>query len=79
MNNIFIGIAFFLLLLGMYPYTRRKSPLTVVFMIANISLAVWNICFFLQQENLYFIDVNLVSQIQMECGLVFSNGFYLLI
>jgi signal transduction histidine kinase len=77
-NYIFIGIAFFLLLLGMYPFARRKSPLTVVFMIVNTSLAVWNLCFFLQQENLYFLGVNLVSQIQLECGLIFSSGFYLL-
>ena len=78
MNNLFIGIAIFLLLLGIYPFYRRKSLLTVVFMIENISLAVWNICFYLQKENLYFLDVNLISQIQLECGLIFSNGFYFL-
>jgi len=78
LNHIFLIIAGFLLLLGLYPYLKRRSLLSIVFMAENCSLAVWNVCFYLQKESLYFIDVNLVSQIQLESALVFTNGFYLL-
>lgn len=78
MNHIFLLIAGFLLLLGLYPFLKRRSLLSIVFMAENCSLAVWNVCFYLQQESLYFLDVNLVSQIQLESALVFTNGFFLL-
>jgi len=78
LNNIFLFIAGFLLLLGLYPFLKRRSLLSTVFMMQNGGLALWNICFYLQKESLYFLDVNLVSQIQLVSALVFTNGFYLL-
>lgn len=78
MNHIFLFIAGFLLLLGLYPFLKRRSLLSTVFMVQNGGLALWNICFYLQKESLYFLDVNLVSQLQLVSALVFTNGFYLL-
>lgn len=78
MNSIFLFITVFILGLGIYPFVIRRSPLTLIFLIQNASLAVWNLCFYIQESGLYFIPVNRVSQIQLESILMFTIGLYYL-
>lgn len=78
MDSIFLFIAAFILALGIYPYIRRRSLLTLVFMVQNTSLAIWNLCFYIQETGLYFLPVNLVSQIQLTSILCFAIGLHFL-
>lgn len=78
MNSIFLFIAIFILALGVYPFLRHRSLLTLIFMLQNTSLAIWNLCFYIQETGLYFLPVNLVSRIQLISILIFAMGMHFL-
>lgn len=74
MNYIFIPNAIALLILGLF--TARQSPgrLSATYLVTNVSIAIWALCYMLLHEFQTRVPVNLVSQIQLVSALVFANG-----
>ncbi|MCB1665543.1 MAG: hypothetical protein KDI28_07160 [Pseudomonadales bacterium] len=74
MNYIFIPNAVVLLILGLFTWRQNPGRLTAAYLIANVSVAIWALCYMLLHEFQTRIPVNLVSQVQLVSALMFGNG-----
>lgn len=73
---IFLFLAAICVCLAVYVQYVRRDRLSSTFVVANSSLATWNICIFLLENLIFPGFVNLISQIQLFSGMIFANGFY---
>lgn len=74
MNYIFIPNAVALLILGLYTSLQNPGRLSTTYLVTNVSVAIWALCFMLLHEFQELVPVNLVSQIQLVSALMFANG-----
>ena len=74
MNYIFIPNAIALLILGLYTSLQNPGRLSTTYLVTNVSVAIWALCFMLLHEFQQQVPVNLVSQIQLISALMFANG-----
>ena len=74
MNYIFIPNAIALLILGLFTARQNPGRLSNTYLLTNVSVAIWALCFMLLHEFQTRVPVNLVSQIQLVSALVFANG-----
>lgn len=74
MNYIFIPNAIALLILGVFTALQNPGRLSTTYLVTNVSVAIWALCFMLLHEFQTRVPVNLVSQIQLVSALVFANG-----
>lgn len=74
MNYIFIPNAIILLLLGLFTWRQNPGRLTATYLVTNLSVAIWALCYMLLHEFQAQVPVNLVSQIQLVSALIFGNG-----
>lgn len=74
MNYIFIPNAVALLILGLFTFRQNPGRLSATYLVTNISVAIWALCYMLLHEFPTRVPVNLVSQIQLVSALVFANG-----
>lgn len=74
MNYIFIPNAIALLILGLFTARQNPGRLSRTYLLTNVSVAIWALCFMLLHEFQTRVPVNLVSQIQLVSALVFANG-----
>lgn len=76
MNYIFVPNAIVLVLLGLYTWRQNPGRLSQCYLVTNIAVAIWALCFLALHEFQTFVPVNPISQIQLVTALVFANGFY---
>ncbi len=76
MNYIFIPNAVALLILGLFTWRQSPSRLSATYLVTNIAVAVWALCYMLLHEFQTLVPVNLVSQIQLVAALTFANGHF---
>lgn len=74
MNYIFIPNAVALLLLGLFTWRQNPGKLSAAYLVSNISVAIWALCYMLLHEFQAKLPVNPVSQLQLVAALVFTNG-----
>lgn len=74
MNYIFIPNAIALLILGLFTLRQNPGRLSTTYLVTNVSVAIWALCYMLLHEFQTRVPVNLVSQIQLVSALVFANG-----
>jgi len=74
MNYIFIPNAIALLILGLFTSLQNPGRLSATYLVTNVSVAIWALCFMLLHEFQTRVPVNLVSQIQLVSALLFANG-----
>lgn len=74
MNYIFIPNAIALLILGLFTWRQNPGRLSAIYLLTNVSVAIWALCYMLLHEFQTQIPVNLVSQIQLVSALAFANG-----
>lgn len=75
MNYVFIPNAVLLLVLGLYTWRQNRGRLSGFYLVTNVAIALWVLCFLLLHEFQAFIPVNAVSRLQLISALVFANGF----
>lgn len=75
MNYIFIPNAVALLILGLFMWRQNPGRLSSTYLVTNVSVAIWALCYMLLHEFQTRVPVNLVSQIQLVSALVFANGY----
>lgn len=75
MNYVFIPNAVLLLVLGLYTWRQNRGRLSGFYLVTNVAIALWVLCFLLLHEFQALIPVNAVSQLQLISALVFANGF----
>jgi signal transduction histidine kinase len=75
MNYVFIPNAVLLLMLGLYTWRQNRGRLSGFYLVTNVAIALWVLCFLLLHEFQAFIPVNAVSRLQLISALVFANGF----
>jgi signal transduction histidine kinase len=75
-NYLTLANATFLISLACFLLWRSQSKITRTFFAINVAMAVWNVCFFVVQERLFFDHVAIVIRIQMLATLVFSYGLH---
>ncbi|MCB1649844.1 MAG: hypothetical protein KDI25_09915 [Pseudomonadales bacterium] len=73
MNYIFIPNAVVLLMLGIFTWRQNPGRLSAAYLMANVSVAIWALCYMLLHEFQAQIPVNPVSQIQLLSALMFGN------
>ncbi|MGB4247486.1 MAG: ATP-binding protein [Pseudohongiellaceae bacterium] len=76
MNYIFVPNAIVLVLLGLYTWRQNPGRLSQCYLVTNIAVAIWALCFLALHEFQTVVPVNPISQIQLVTALVFANGFY---
>ena len=76
MNYVFIPNAVVLLLLGFYTWRQNRGRLSGIYLITNVAIAVWVLCFLLLHEFQAVMPINAVSRLQLLAALVFTNGFF---
>lgn len=76
MNYIFIPNAIALLILGLFTWRQNPSRLSATYLVTNVSIAIWALCYMLLHEFQSVVPVNLVSQIQLVAALMFGNGHF---
>jgi signal transduction histidine kinase len=76
MNYIFIPNAIALLFLGLFTWHQNPGRLSATYLVTNVSVAIWALCYMLLHEFQTQVPVNLVSQIQLLSALVFANGHF---
>ena len=75
MNFIFVPNAIVLVLLGLITWRQNPGRLSFTYLMTNLSVAVWALCFMLLHEFQTLVPINPVSQLQLVCAIVFANGF----
>lgn len=75
MNYVFIPNAVLLLVLGLYTWRHNRGRLSGFYLVTNVAIALWVLCFLLLHEFQALIPVNAVSRLQLLSALVFANGF----
>ncbi|MDO9319483.1 MAG: ATP-binding protein [Gammaproteobacteria bacterium] len=75
MNYIFVPNAIVLVLLGLYTWRQNPGRLSFTYLMTNLSVAVWALCFMLLHEFQALVPINPVSQLQLVSAIVFANGF----
>ena len=70
MNYIFIPNAIALLILGLFTWRQNPSRLSATYLVTNVSIAIWALCYMLLHEFQSVVPVNLVSQIQLVAAMV---------
>lgn len=75
MNYIFVPNAIVLVLLGLYTWRQNPGRLSFTYLMTNLSVAVWALCFMLLHEFQTLVPINPVSQLQLVSAIVFANGF----
>lgn len=76
MNYIFVPNAIVLILLGLYTWRQNPGRLSQCYLVTNVAVAIWALCFLALHEFQAVVPVNPISQIQLVTALVFANGFY---
>lgn len=76
MNYIFVPNAVVLILLGIYTWRQNPGRLAQSYLVTNVSIAVWALCFLALHEFQAVVPINSVSQLQLVTALLFANGFY---
>ncbi|MDP1932839.1 MAG: ATP-binding protein [Gammaproteobacteria bacterium] len=76
MNYIFVPNAIVLILLGLYTWRQNPGRLSQWYLVTNVAVAIWALCFLALHELQAVIPINPVSQVQLVTALVFANGFY---
>ncbi|PCJ43416.1 MAG: hypothetical protein COA71_00655 [SAR86 cluster bacterium] len=76
MNYLFLVNASVLAFLGIFLYQEKRDKLTFIFLIANLSLALWSVCVFLMGIQILASKVDLISKIQLVAAMLFVNGYY---
>lgn len=74
MNYIFIPNAIALLILGLFTAHQNPGRLSTTYLVTNVSVAIWALCYMFLHEFQTRVPVNLVSQLQLVSALVFANG-----
>ncbi len=75
MNYIFVPNAIVLVLLGLYTWRQNPGRLSFTYLMTNLAVAVWALCFMLLHEFQTLVPINPVSQLQLVSAIVFANGF----
>ncbi len=75
MNYIFVPNAIVLVLLGLYTWRQNPGRLSFTYLMTNLAVAVWALCFLFLHEFQSFVPINPVSQLQLVSAIVFANGF----
>lgn len=76
MNYYFLLNAIILFFLGSYLYYRNRDAPSFRLLFFNVGVGFWCLCSFLLNETPLFVNVNLISRIQLFSALIFINGFY---
>ncbi len=75
MNYVFLPNAVLLVLLGLYTWRQNRGRLSGIYLVTNVAIAVWVLCFLALHEWQAVVPVNAVSRLQLVAALVFANGF----
>jgi len=75
MNYVFLPNAVLLVLLGLYTWRQNRGRLSGIYLVTNVAIAVWVLCFLALHEWQSLVPVNAVSRVQLVAALVFANGF----
>lgn len=76
MNYAIIPTAVVLIFLAIFTWRQRPSLITFSYLMANIAIAIWALCFLVLHEFEHDIPVNPISQLQMIAAIVFVNAYY---
>ncbi|MES3008790.1 MAG: ATP-binding protein [Pseudomonadota bacterium] len=76
MNYIFVPNAIVLVLLGVYTWRQNPGRLSWTYLMTNLAVAIWALCFMVLHELQGLLPTNPVSQLQLVSALVFSNGYF---
>lgn len=76
MNYLLLLNAAVLCILGVAVHYRRKERLSMILLIANLGLAVWNVCVFITKEHLAVDSVDLVEKIKFVGVLTWVSGTF---
>ena len=63
-------------MLGLFTWRQNPNRLSATYLVTNVSVAIWALCYMLLHEFQALVPVNLVSQIQLVSALVFANGHF---
>ncbi|MDX1490883.1 MAG: ATP-binding protein [Pseudohongiellaceae bacterium] len=76
MNYTIMPTACVLIVLGFYTWRQKPNKVTLSYLIANLAIAVWALCYLVLHEFEAGAPTNPVSQLQLIAAIVFVNGYY---
>ncbi len=76
MNYLFIPNAIVLLILGLFTWRQNPGRLSATYLVTNVAVAIWALCYMLLHEFQARVPVNLVSQVQLISALLFALGHW---
>jgi signal transduction histidine kinase len=76
MNYTILPIALALIVLGLYTWRHKPTRATFSYLVANVAVAIWALCFLVLHELEHELPVNPISQLQLMAAIVFVNGYF---